>query len=240
MYPALIFHSFNNNPNSDKFYDLKIETFISLIDFISEKINPTKITLTFDDGFKSIIPAVEYAIEKGFITIAYIISDYIDKDGFLSKSDIKYLYSIGCIIGSHSKSHRDLSKLGVNLLKTELIESKRELEKIIGEDINHFSFPYGAYNKYAKRKAKTIYTFNAISRPNFFDEKNIIGRISINSLNCNRHNNVLELLRKKISYKYVIRLFISKILKKFLPNKIYIFLKNIISENKSKDIFSSK
>tara|TARA_B100000886_G_scaffold335209_1_gene291922 strand:+ start:7151 stop:7873 length:723 start_codon:yes stop_codon:yes gene_type:complete len=240
MYPALIFHSFNNNPNSDKFYDLKIETFTSLIDFISKEIKPTKITLTFDDGFKSIIPAVEYAMEKGFITIAYIISDYIDKDGFLSRNDIKYLNRIGCIIGSHSKSHRDLSKLAGDLLKTELIESKRELEKIIGEDVNHFSFPYGAYNKYAKRAAKTIYTFNAISKPNFFKEKNIIGRISINSLNCDRHNNILELLRKKISYKYVIRIFISKILKTFLPNKIYIFLKNAISKNKSEDIFNGK
>ena len=240
MYPALIFHSFNNNRNADKFYDLKFEKFISLIDFISNKINPKKITLTFDDGFKSIIPAVEYSLNKGFITIAYIISDYIDKDGFLTKKDIKYLYSIGCIIGSHSKSHRDLSKVGKDLLKIELIESKRVLENIIGVEINHFSFPYGAHNKYVMRKAKTIYKFNAISRPNFFKENNIIGRISINSLNCNSHNNVLILLKNRKSYKYIIRLFISYFLKKFLPNKIYIYLKNIISKNKSKDVFNGK
>ena len=240
MYPALIFHSFNNNRNADKFYDLKFEKFISLIDFISNKINPKKITLTFDDGFKSIIPAVEYSLEKGFNTIAYIISDYIDKDGFLTKKDIKYLHSIGCIIGSHSKSHRDLSKVGKDYLKTELIESKRKLEKIIGEEVNHFSFPYGEYNKYVKRKAKNIYQFNAISRPNFFREKNILGRISINSLNCDRHDDILNLLRKKLVYKYVLRLFISFILKKIFPNKIYIFLKNIITKNKSKDIFNYK
>tara|TARA_B100001248_G_scaffold221335_1_gene177463 strand:+ start:759 stop:1481 length:723 start_codon:yes stop_codon:yes gene_type:complete len=240
MYPALIFHSFNNNPNSDRFYDLKIENFISLIDFISQKIKPTKITLTFDDGFKSIIPAVEYSLRKGFKTIAYIISDYIDKDGFLTKKDIKYLYSIGCIIGSHSKSHRDLSKIGKDILKNELLESKRVLEKIIGEEVNHFSFPYGAYNKYAIRKAKTIYKFNAISRPNFFKQKNIIGRISINSLNCHSHNNIWILLRKKISYKYLIRLCISYILKTFLPNKVYLFLKNTITKKKSKDVFKGK
>ena len=111
MYSALIFHSFNNNKNSDKFYDLKMEDYISLIDFLSKKTETQKITLTFDDGFKSIIPAVEHALEKGYQTIAYIITDYIDKEGFLSRNDILYLHKIGCIIGSHSKSHRDLRKV---------------------------------------------------------------------------------------------------------------------------------
>ena len=237
MYPALIFHSFNNNPYSDNFYDLSIENFISLIDSISVKINPKDITITFDDGFNSIVPAVEYSLKKGYKTIAFIISDYIDKDGFLSKKDIKYIHSIGCTIGSHSKSHRDLSKVQNDILKIELIESKKVLEKIIGEKVNHFSFPYGANNKFSLKKAKNIYKFNAISRPNFFKEKNIIGRISINSFNCNNHKNILILLTKKIPYKYLIRLFFSYVLKLFLPNKIYIFLKNLITKNKSEDVF---
>ena len=154
MYPALIFHSFNNNKFSDNFYDLRIENYISLIDFISIKINPKEITITFDDGYRSIIPAVEYSLKKGYKTIAYIISDYIDKDGFLTKKDIKYLHSIGCTIGSHSKSHRDLSKVGKDIVKIELIESKVVLEKIIGEKVNHFSFPYGKHNKFSLRKSQ--------------------------------------------------------------------------------------
>ena len=52
MYPALIFHSFNKNPYSDKFYDISLDNFISLTNFIGEKINPKNITLTFDDGFR--------------------------------------------------------------------------------------------------------------------------------------------------------------------------------------------
>ncbi len=239
MYPYLIFHSFNKNPYSDNFYDLSIENFISLIDFLSVRINPSKITITFDDGFNSIIPAVEYSLKKGYKTIAYIISDYINKDGFLSKKDIKYLHSIGCTIGSHSKSHRDLSKVSKEILKVELIESKKVLEKIIGEKVTHFSFPYGAHNKYSLKKAKNIYKFNALSRPNFFNEENIIGRISINSLNCNRHNNILIILTKKTPYKYLIRLFLSYFLKRFLPNTFYIFLKNLITKNKSKDVFNA-
>lgn len=238
MYPALIFHSFDNNPNSDSFYDISIENFISLIDFLSEKINPKKTIITFDDGFKSIIPAVEHSLKKGFKTIAYIISDYIDKDGFLTKKDIKYLNSIGCTIGSHSKSHRDLSKAEEDILIIELLESKKILEEIIGLKVKHFSFPYGSHNKFSIKKAKSIYEFNALSRPNFFKKKYIIGRISINTLNCKNHSSVLKLLTKKISYKYIIRLFLSYFLKKILPNETYIFLKNLITKNKSKDVFS--
>ena len=240
MYPALIFHSFNNNFNSDKFYDLRIENFISLINFLSERINPREITITFDDGFKSIIPAVEISLKKGYKTIVFIISDYIDKDGFLSEKDIKYLHSIGCTIGSHSKSHKDLSKVKNDILKIELIESKKVLERITGVKINYFAFPYGAHNKLSIKKAKNIYKFNALSRPNFFKEKNIIGRISINSFNCNKHDDVLKLLSNKISYKYLMRLLLSYLLKLFLPNKTYIFLKNLITSNKSKDVFNRK
>ena len=85
MYPALIFHSFNNNPNSDRFYDLKIENFISLIDFISQKIKPTKITLTFDDGFKSIIPAVEYSLKKDLKLLHILLAIILIRMDFLQK-----------------------------------------------------------------------------------------------------------------------------------------------------------
>ena len=237
MYPALIFHSFNNNPNSDQFYDLNITSFFSLIDFLSEKINSEQITITFDDGFKSIIPAVEHSLKKGCKTIAYIISDYVDKDGFLTKKDIKYLHSIGCEIGSHSKSHRNLSKSGNDVLEIELIESKKKLENIIGDKVNHFSFPYGSHNQFSMRKAKNIYRFCAISRPNFFKEENILGRISITSINCNKHEDVLLLLTKKIFIRYLIRLLLTYIIKKSLPNKMYILLKNLITNNKSQDVF---
>ena len=240
MYPALIFHSFNNNKNSDKFYDLDMDNYISLIDFLSKRIEPNQITITFDDGFESIIPAVEYALKKGFKTIAYIITDYIDKEGFLSKNNILYLHNIGCIIGSHSKSHKDLSKVSNDIVDFELKESKNFLEKIIGIEVNHFSFPYGSHNKYLLNKVRNIYKFNAISRPNFFKEEKLIGRISINSLNCNNHKNILILLKKDLPYKYLLRLFVSFFLKKFLHDKFYIFLKNIISKNKSKDVFKRK
>ncbi len=237
MYPALLFHSFDNNINSDKFYDLALKNYILLLDFIGKNIDPKNITITFDDGFKSIIPAAEHALKKGYKTIAYIITDYVDKEGFLSKNDIKYLHKIGCIIGSHTKSHKDLSKVDHKLANIELIESKKFLEKIIGIEVVHFSFPYGSHNLSLVRKARSVYEFNAISRPNFFKEKNIIGRISINSLNCDKHENILILLRKRISYKYLIRLFLSFFLKKFLSKRIYLFLKNLISKNKSKDVF---
>ena len=240
MYPSLIFHSFNKNINSDEFYDVSITDYINLLDFLCKRIDSKKITLTFDDGFKSIIKAVEYALEKDFQTIIYIITDYVDKEGFLTRDDIKYLYKIGCIIGSHSKSHKNLTKIMYKDLDYELKESKEYLENIIGVKVKHFSFPYGSHNKYLISKVRKLYKFNAISRPNFFNEKNIVGRISINSMNIKKHENIYKLLTNKIEIKYLLRLILSFILKKIFPNKIYIFLKNIISKNKSKNIFFNK
>ncbi len=240
MYPALIFHSFNNNINCDKFYDLKITEFVSLIDFLSNHVDAKELTLTFDDGYKSILPAVEEALKREYKVIAYIVTDYVDKDGFLTKKDLKYLIKIGCKIGSHTKSHKDLTQVKEKELTKELTESKKFLENILGMDVDHFSFPYGKHNNHLINIVKKIYRSNAISKPNFFRKKGVLGRVSITSLNCKNHEKILNIIINKFNLRYIIKLLIISSIKKVLPINIYYFLKNMISKNKSKDVFKDK
>ncbi len=240
MYPALIFHSFNNNINSDKFYDLKITEFISLIDFLSNNVDPKKLTLTFDDGYKSILPAVEEALKRGFQVIAYIVTDYVDKDGFLTRKDLKYLLEIGCKIGSHTKSHKDLTQANEKELIKELKDSKEYLENNFGMEVDLFSFPYGKHNNHVINIVKKFYRCSAISRPNFFRKKGIYGRVSVTSSNCKNHKRILNIIVNKFNFIYVVKLLIIFSIKKVLPTNMYYILKNIISKNKSKDVFKDK
>ena len=82
MKKGLIFHSFDNNLNADEFYDIKLSEFKKIINFLKKNSLNKKVYITFDDGFKSIINATEESINNGFKTIAYIVTDYINKDGF--------------------------------------------------------------------------------------------------------------------------------------------------------------
>jgi len=72
------------------------------------------------------------------------------KDYYLSKKEIKYISSLGMIIGSHSESHTLLSRLSYKKQYLEIKKSKVFLENIINKKIDIFCYPYGkkiSYNK---------------------------------------------------------------------------------------------
>ena len=49
--------------------------------------------------------------------------------------------------GSHTVHHYDLTSLVPDVLEFELVESKRVLERILGEEIDSLAYPSGAYNE---------------------------------------------------------------------------------------------
>ena len=73
---------------------------------------------------------------------------------YLKKKEIKYISSLGMIIGSHSESHTLLSRLTYQKQLNEINNSKIFLEKIIKKEINTFCYPYGgkfSYNTDTKK-----------------------------------------------------------------------------------------
>ena len=70
------------------------------------------------------------------------------QDYYLNKKEIKYLSSLGMIIGSHSESHILLSRLNKKKQFKEINNSKVFLEKIINKNIDIFCYPYGGKISY--------------------------------------------------------------------------------------------
>tara|TARA_Y100000589_G_C27118107_1_gene615195 strand:- start:717 stop:1448 length:732 start_codon:yes stop_codon:yes gene_type:complete len=236
---ALIFHSFENNINSDPFYDLRLIEFKKILEFLKSQKDGRRIIITFDDGYKSIIPAVEFSLKNKFKTIIFVVTDYLDKEGFLTKKDLNYLSSKGCQVGSHTKSHANLNKLKMNLLEDELLESKQILEKIINKKVTSLSFPYGQKNKLSIKKAFQYYDLIYISRPLIFKNDSIIGRISINKSNINKYENIFYLAGDNLKIFFFLRLLIISIIKRLIPNKYYLFIKTKITGKNSTDVFNS-
>ena len=78
------------------------------------------------------------------------------KDYYLNKKEIKYLKSLGMIIGSHSESHTLLSRLSYREQFKELNNSKIFVEKIINQSIDTFCYPYGGKISYNGNTLKIL------------------------------------------------------------------------------------
>ena len=70
------------------------------------------------------------------------------QDYYLNKKEIKYLVSLGMVIGSHSESHTLLPRLSYRNQIKELKNSKIFLEKIINKSVDTFCYPYGGKISY--------------------------------------------------------------------------------------------
>lgn len=99
--------------------------------------------ITFDDGcIDAYNNAFPYLLEHNIPFTVYVVSDFVDKEGYLGVDELKNLAKNPLVtIGYHTKSHPLLIR--VKHLREEMYSHKHELEKIIEKKIDHFAFPYG-------------------------------------------------------------------------------------------------
>jgi len=125
-----------------------------------------KICITFDDGYESVYTHAFPVLQKyNFTAVVFLVADCInktclwDKDSepILKTEQIKEMAEAGIDFGSHSFSHRSLTRLDVEELKKEVKQSKKVLEELLGKQIVSFSYPYGAFNETIKRIVRQHY-----------------------------------------------------------------------------------
>jgi len=105
---------------------------------------------------------------------------------FLKEHDIKKLLSCGVDIGNHSMNHKFFRTLSEDQLRTEVVHSKAELQRLSGQSIRFLSIPYGN-RKDATSPALAIARasghealFLATARSNRFrNSKDIFDRVSL-------------------------------------------------------------
>lgn len=142
------------------------------------------VAITFDDGCETdLLTAAPLLRELGFGATFYITAGFLGKSGYLSKQHLRELSSLGFEIGCHSMTHAYLSDLDEKGMHREIIESKQQLEQMIGKQIDHFSCPGGRYNDRSIQMARkgnyrTLATSRA--RANFKDtDLFALGRLAV-------------------------------------------------------------
>lgn len=115
--------------------------------------------ITFDDGEENLYYSVLPIVRKyRFPALVFLIVDYIGKEKLwdislinkrsrhLNWQQILEMKEAGVTFGSHTMTHRNLTRLNQQDLVYEIFESKRILEKYLGT-IDAISYPFNRINK---------------------------------------------------------------------------------------------
>lgn len=127
--------------------------------------NKKWIMLTFDDGYKdnyeNAFPILKKYQFKGIIYVLDGI-EYnkwdVDNPGnpekrftLMNQDELLEMQNYGIEFGGHTSTHPRLAELSTEQVKSEIINSKSNIEKIIGKELLSFAYPYGSLNEEVKR-----------------------------------------------------------------------------------------
>lgn len=196
-----------------KFLGYETITFKDLAEIgLLNRRNKKYIIITVDDGYKDnytiLYPTLKKFNMKAviFYTTGVNHNEWTVKMGekrfdLMDETEVKELHDSGLIeFGGHTLTHPSMVELSPEELEKEIIENKRDIEKIIGEKIITFAYPYGHKSKRvekAVRDAGYIFAVSTDTGTGFIGENPYdIRRTAIDK------TSIFDFLRK-ISPKYL-------------------------------------
>jgi peptidoglycan/xylan/chitin deacetylase (PgdA/CDA1 family) len=118
--------------------------------------------LSFDDNYRSFWRALPVLERLDVVATFYIntcafrdrvgrteIDAYFDRLHFhgervpLSVAELREIAAAGHVVGAHGHTHRMLAALPAAEARKDIRTSKQLLEDLLGEEVAHFSYPYG-------------------------------------------------------------------------------------------------
>jgi peptidoglycan-N-acetylglucosamine deacetylase len=108
------------------------------------------VTLSWDDGHPLDMRIAQLMAASGLLATFYIPITITGPQ--LEASQLLDLCAMGMEIGSHGWSHSSLTHS--KELERELVESKDQLEQIVGRRVSAFCYPFGKFNRKAALMAR--------------------------------------------------------------------------------------
>lgn len=125
--------------------------------------------ITFDDGYENnFTHALPALLKQGFSSTCYAVSSLLGKTNVWDESigiaqtflmnevQIRQWIAAGQEVGSHTRSHIDLTACDDEKCHQEVALGKSELESVSGLPVHHFCYPYGRYEFRHKAIAKDL------------------------------------------------------------------------------------
>ena len=105
------------------------------------------VILTFDDGYADFYTtALPVLRNHDFRAVAYVVSGFIGQPGYMTAAQVREADRSGIEIASHTVSHANLVGMSAGAVRSQLADSKRILEQLVGHPVVSFCYPGGRFN----------------------------------------------------------------------------------------------
>jgi peptidoglycan/xylan/chitin deacetylase (PgdA/CDA1 family) len=107
------------------------------------------VAITFDDGYDDTVDAIELLCERGLRASVYITTGQIGSKSMIDRDQLWLLAGRpdAVELGAHSVTHPRLDELRLSEMKSEVYDSKRQLEQLLGRRVDTFAYPHGVYDR---------------------------------------------------------------------------------------------
>jgi peptidoglycan/xylan/chitin deacetylase (PgdA/CDA1 family) len=167
--------------------------FLKATDAVKGNRGRAAVAVTFDDGYESVYDeALPEMLPRGVTGTVFPV---VGSVGGLNRWDvnlaprpvrhlswmqIREMAASGFEIGSHTLTHRDLTRLSPEALGRELRDSKKAIEDMTGVAVAAISYPFGRYSQRVLDAAAAAgYTCGFSSFPGTHDHPMSVGRWAV-------------------------------------------------------------
>ncbi len=136
------------------YHGLTVDEFYDFLNY-QRQIPAKSVMITMDDGWKSAFDIAVPILQKyGFTATWFLYTDFIGGSKAMSWDQVRQLALMGFDIQVQSKTHSNLGKQNkdesmkdyIQRLETEILQSRRLIEKNIGKPCKYLAYPYGVTN----------------------------------------------------------------------------------------------
>lgn len=122
--------------------------------------------ITFDDGYQNnLVHALPALQANGFTATCYGVSSLVGgtnvwdagkvaQKPLMTQQDWRTWHAAGMDVGSHTQTHANLKELPDEEARQQIVQSKAELEQLLGAEVRHFCYPYGWFQAQHEEMAR--------------------------------------------------------------------------------------